>query len=82
MSNCSPYGLEYYQSLEEEVFDCTRSCSGLFADILFVNDTHNFVQQEKEDGMLQQLLTEYKQYKANFVENIEYDGEMSDYSKF
>ena len=47
-----------------------------------MNDTHNFVQQEREDGMLQQLLTEYKQYKANFVENIEYHGEMSDYSKF
>ena len=80
---CSPAENECYQKLRHNTFDCKAACTGLFADVnvekwkpTLTNDLDGFgIENNEERIKFAQLLIQYRKYKTDFVENIQFELE-------
>ena len=69
---CTPATYSCYSSFAREDFGCRESCTGLYADVLHTEDMESL-----NNPRLISIMEEYQRYKASYVRNIQFDGEMS-----
>jgi hypothetical protein len=78
VGSCIPNGTACWSSIDENSLGCRVSCTGLYADALYIRD-------HTEGKLMQQLkgnLEEYSGYKNNFAENLQFDPTQEDMSIF
>ena len=81
---CSPKGLGCVKTQTRAPSHCIVSCQGLYADVVYKNNTEELLHGQ-DVHKFHKLLQEYYQYKNGFVNNLEFNfSSTSDqnYSKY
>ena len=64
MEKCSPKGRDYFETKSSQTFNCSATCEGVYADVLWEEDT---IMKEEEvmremERLDEELSVEYKMY--------------------
>ena len=58
-------------NISSKDFGCTKSCTGLYADVL-----HTKTSEVLSNEHLGRIIEDYQRYKYNYARNIVFDGDM------
>ena len=70
---CTPKGLECYQNISTDEYDCNIPCQGLYADITHIKDTDYM----DNNNYFQTIKNEYELFKRGNVVDVEYPNELA-----
>ena len=63
--------LSCYEELKKKDFNCTHSCTGLYADVVHTQSSSEFL----KDSQILSIIESYHTYKARVARNIYFNGE-------